>query len=174
MRLPRRIPLLVVLLVAPASARAQDPVPSQPPSGSKVGLERLLRLPDQLDYETDERAGATRSEWRARFEEARGSLSSAEAALEAAQDELAEQVGKKDAWSVAPPGLPAESTDGGTDSFRLREEVRRQRAEVARAKHRLRELEIQANLAGVPDAWRGPSTGASPGNESVPRSEAQP
>jgi hypothetical protein len=138
-------------------------------------VDRYLRLPERLDYAVERRAGATRPEWRSRFDEARGSVAAAETALEVAQRQLSETVGKSDAWSVAPPGLPAEAGDNATDSFRLREEVRRQRAELARAQRRLRELEVEANLAGVPEEWRGPpSTESRPGDGNVSEAGAPP
>lgn len=175
--------ILAASLLVAAAARGEPP--SEPrasgtaPSGGS-DLDRLLKLPSTLDYGYEKRGGATRAEWRARFDEARASLASAEEALAKAQDELAHTVGQSDAWNVAPPGLPAEATtEGGTDSFRLRQEVRRQRSEIARAQRRLRELEVEANLVGVPEDWRGtpgavPRTGASPGDESVLRGGSPP
>jgi hypothetical protein len=163
--------LLIVLLFAPTAAGAQQPAA---PPGGKGDLDRLLKLPDSLDYGYEKRGGASRSEWRARFAEARQSLASAESALARAQQELADEGGKSDAWNVAPPGLPAAASNEGTEAFQLREEVRRQRAEVERARLRLRELEVEANLAGVPEEWRGPRTETSPDHETVPRADGRP
>ena len=44
-------------------------------------------------------------------------------------------------------------TDSPVD-YQLREEVRRREAEVTRLETELRELEVEANLAGVPEEWR--------------------
>ena len=39
-------------------------------------------------------------------------------------------------------------------SYKLRQDIRRQREDVGRAERRLRELEVEASLAGVPAEWR--------------------
>lgn len=152
----------VLLLAAPAGAEE-----ASGPAGP-VSLDKLLQLPDSLEYDVERRGGSSRTEWRARFDEARRSVEEAERALEQAQKALAETAGAKEAWSLAPPGVPVEAASEGGDTFRQREEVRRQREEVERARMRLRELDIEANLAGVPESWRGSSTDSSSGNGSVP------
>jgi hypothetical protein len=56
--------------------------------------------------------------------------------------------------------------------------VKRERAEVQRAQSHLRDLDIEANLAGVPEDWRGPrpasSTETDSGHDSVSRPAAAP
>ncbi len=99
-------------------------------------------------------------------------MKSADTALKKAQDELAEVAGSKDEWQFSPPGLPAEPGDEDTtSSFQLRQEVKRQRSEVDRSRSRLRDLEVEANLDGVPDDWRDPSTEARSGDDSVTEPE---
>jgi hypothetical protein len=39
-------------------------------------------------------------------------------------------------------------------SYKLRQDIRRQRDEVAQAERVLQELRIEANLAGVPEDWQ--------------------
>ena len=140
--------LLATLLIG-GIARAQSGGP---------GLDRLLKLPDANEYSTEERGGATRSEWRQRFVEAHAAVADAEKSLEASQKKLGEAAGEKSDWQLTPPGVPAQSSEDSSSSYQLREQVRRQRVELDRAKGRLRELDVKANLAGVPDDWRGPST----------------
>jgi len=145
-----------------SSARTTTPTASGGPD-----LDHLLKLPDS-DYGFEKKGGATRSEWRARFLEARSSVDAAQAALAKAEHALAEQGGGSQAWTFTPPGLPEGASSEPNDGAQLRQEVKKDRAEVERAQSRLRELEVQANLAGVPDDWRGSRTEPSTKNESVP------
>lgn len=146
--------LLVVLAALGAASRAD----------AQTDLDRLLKLPDSMQYSSEKKAGATRNEWRGRFAEARTSVVEAEKALEKAQREQAEVAGSKSEWRFTPPGVPTQNDDESTTSFQHRQEVKRRRDEVDRARVRLRELEIEANLAGIPPDWRGGSTdpGSSP------------
>jgi hypothetical protein len=46
---------------------------------------------------------------------------------------------------------------GGAQSpldFRLRQTIQRHRLEIERLERQLRELEVEANLAAVPESWR--------------------
>ena len=138
------------------------------------GLDQLLKLPSSSEFSTEKKGGATRNEWRQRFHEARTSVKSAEVAVKKAQDQLAEVAGSKDDWQFTPPGLPAESNADATSSFQLRQELKRQRGELERAKARLRELDVEANLAGVPEDWRDRSTEARSGHDSVTESASPP
>jgi hypothetical protein len=54
--------------------------------------------------------------------------------------------------------IPGADTSNSPDSpidFQLRSELRRHREEVERLERKLRQLDIEANLAGVPEDWRG-------------------
>jgi hypothetical protein len=133
-----------------------------------------LKLPSSADYGFEKKGGATRSEWRARFLEARSSVENAQAALAKAQEDLASAAGESDAWQFKPPGVPGQDGADTNDGYRLRQEVRKQRGELDRAQARLRELEVQANLSGVPDDWRGPRTEPSAKHESVPPAPPHP
>ena len=167
------VSLLVLLAIASGTqlARAADPSSSDP---GGPGLDRLLKLPSSVEFSAEKKGGATRNEWRQRFHEARTAVKAADVALKKAQDELAEVAGSKDDWQFTPPGLPAEaSTDSGS-SVQLRQEVKRQRGEVDRSKARLRELDVEANLAGVPEEWRDPSTEARSSHDSVTESVSSP
>jgi hypothetical protein len=160
----------VAAFVAPAWAA--DPVSGDP---GGPNLDQLLKLPSSIEYSSEKKAGATRSEWRQRFHDARAAVKSADAALKKAQDQLAEVAGSKDDWQFTPPGLPAGANDeNSTTSFALRQEVKRQKSEVERSKARLRELDVEANLAGVPEDWRTPSTEARSSDESVTETKPTP
>jgi hypothetical protein len=162
--------LLLAALLALSRAGAQAEDPAAPPGN--VGLDKLLQLPEDLEFDVERRRGLTRSDWLARFDEARASLVDARTGLVQAQEKLSQVAGRNDNWNMAPPGLPAEAAESGGDTYRLRDEVRRWRAEIERAEARLRELEIEASLAGVPDSWRGQGTDPLPENESVTRGPA--
>jgi len=141
-------------LAAPGSF-AQQPAPAPAPAAGPrpVDLDKLMKLPSGLEVDVDKRGGATRSEWRARFREARAESEEARAALQKAQSKLEGAAAESDsAWRMAPPG--ANTTAESTERYPLTLEVKRQRAEVERTDRRLRELEIEANLAGVPKDWR--------------------
>jgi hypothetical protein len=141
-------------LAAGVAVRAgQGMAAGEEPAPQPVELERLLKLPSHLDYEVEKRGGATRGEWRARFRTTREELAASKAALEKAQTALEEAAGGGSSWQLAPPGAQAASSDA-TLHYALREEVRRQRDEVARGEKKLRALEVEANLAGVPQDWR--------------------
>jgi hypothetical protein len=156
---------LVAAVVLAAPAIAAGPGSSDP---GGPDLDQLLKLPTATEYSTEKKGGATRSEWRQRFHEARSSVKAADKALKKAQDELADVAGSKDDWQFTPPGLPANASEDSTTSYKLRQEVKRQKSELERSNARLRELEVQANLGGVPEDWRDPSTEARSGDESVP------
>ncbi len=162
----RRVPAVLAIVAALGLAAGPPASAEEPAKAPGVGLERLLKLPDTLDYGVERRGGATRSEWRARFAEAVARQEQAEVALQAAQDELAELGGESDAWTVGPPGVGAASSDAPL-SFQLRQEIKRQEAEVARSKARLSDLQVEANLAGVPNHWRTPSTESQLADDSV-------
>lgn len=161
----RWLALALGALLAPWSASAQ---PATAPEGS-VSLDRLLKLPGDLEFDVERRGGLTRSEWLARFDEARRSVADARTGLADAQARLSRFAGRKDNWNMAPPGLPLESAESGGDTHRLRDEIRRWRAEIERAEGRLRELDVEASLAGLPDSWRGQGTDPIPENDSVTR-----
>jgi hypothetical protein len=167
-----RLLALVAITAWSTSARAADPTSGDP---GGPGLDQLLKLPTAVEYSTEKKGGATRSEWRQRFHDARADVKAADKALKKAQDELAEVAGSKDDWQFTPPGLPAGANDeDSTTSYKLRQEVKRQRSEVERSNARLRELEVQANLAGIPEDWRDPSTEARSGDESVTEPKTAP
>jgi hypothetical protein len=157
-RIARTAVSIALLLGLPALGRAQ------PASGGSPGLDKLLRIPDSVGYSTDEKGGATRVEWRERFGDARLAVANAEKSLAATQAKLATAAGEKSEWQLTPPGVPSQASEDSSSNFQLREQVRRQRGELDRSRARLRELEIQANLAGVPEEWRDSSTDVGSGD----------
>ena len=150
----------LVLAVTSSPVRGEDARQTEPAAGEAaprepVDLDRLLKLPDSLQYDMERRGGLSRGEWRARFREARQELEGARAALARSQGEL-ERVadgGQGSAWNFTPPGMSTDASDAPLD-YRLRMEIKKHREEVQRAEKRLLDLEVEADLAGVPQDWR--------------------
>lgn len=132
---------------------AAQPAPSAPP---RVGMDRLLKLPDSFQVEDARPGGASAAEWRARFEEARSDLDGARSALDQKRKELEEAASGASSWQVTPPGAggDAAASESSPVSYRLLQEIRRLREEVEHAERRISELQVEANLAGVPEDWR--------------------
>ena len=139
---------LVVPLVAAAAAGEE----TEPPPKS-VTLDQLLTLPSALPVESGQRGGLTRAEWSGRFAEAEAEVETAEADLDESLDRLSELVGKTSNWKVGAPGVQANSGDNSPVNYGLRQEIQQNREDVARAERKLRELSVEANLAGVPENW---------------------
>jgi hypothetical protein len=162
------------LSVPPAPTRGAPSGPSGP------GLDALLQLPRGYGVQSGPRvAGTSEAEWRRRFAKARQELTTAEQQLAETKRELDEEAGSGGAsqWAVAPPG--ASNSGGGAVgpnnspvSFRLRQALRSQREEVEQKKRALRDLGIEADLAGVPPGWRGVTPSSS--EPSTPGPEAPP
>ena len=139
-----------------AAPAAGEELPQEAPP---VALEKLFELPPAVDAPAVRYGGATRSEWRTRFDEARAKRAEAQAALDKAQQELGEIAAETDQWQMSAPGLgnvQAASGENGPLNYRLHQEIRRQREEIARADRHLQELRVEANLAGVPREWIEP------------------
>jgi hypothetical protein len=155
-RCGRLAALLLAGLCLARPAAGQEPAPAPAPA-PKVSLDQLLKLPDSIDYGTELKGGATPDEWRKRFREARAALEQAQAALDQSLAQLHES-GESGAWKVAPPGLGnlgnASGEDAAPSNYQLSMEIKRNRSEVRRAEQALSDLDVEANLAGVPEDWR--------------------
>jgi len=148
------VAIVSLLLSEGPPTAAAEPESAPPPSAPGVELDRLLRLPDSFNNEQSGRyGGATRLEWLRRFAEARTAIDEAETELERVERELDEMAKGSASWNVAAPG--ATDPQSGPLSFRLREEIRRQREEKERAEKELRALEVRADMLEVPVDWRG-------------------
>lgn len=150
--------LPVMLPVAAAGDEAREPRAASPESPEPAGgtpaldLDRLLRVPGGITLpQADERGGKAREDWTREFEEARAEIEELEARIERSQQNL-RTIAPED-WGFTPAGGGAPSDP---EVLRLRAELRRDRQSLEAARQRMRDLEVEASLAGVPDAWRAP------------------
>jgi hypothetical protein len=139
-------------LVLPLVAAAAADVDAEPPPKS-VTLDQLLTLPSALPVESGQRGGQTRAEWNSRFAEAEAEVEKAKADLDDSLDRLSELVGKTSNWKVGAPGVQAAPSDNSPVNYGLRQEIKQNREDVVRTERKLRDLSIEANLAGVPENW---------------------
>lgn len=151
---------------SPAVPPGNDASPPAVPLGDDasppaVPLENLLRLPAAVTAPEPQPTvgGATRKEWLARFHHARTDLASARKRLASAQDKLAKLAAGSDSYRPVAPGAQPGSSENSPLSYGLREEIRRDREDIDKAKQALEELRVQANLAGVPADWMGEPAG---------------
>jgi hypothetical protein len=157
----------------PADASGGDPAARPKP---KLGIDSLLRprgmtsgRPAEAPPTEETYAGRNREAWARLFVDARTELRDAEQSYEKSRKKLAE---------VSQGGSYTYNPLGGTESSPTDPEVQKAKAQKERdkkaieaAQKRLRELKVEASLAGVPDAWIPPDPDASP---SAPRTEPPP
>jgi hypothetical protein len=127
------------------------------PNGAETDIESLLRLPRGfVSMSPRAVAGASETEWRRRFKAAKTVLSAAKQTLEATKQELDGVAlgGGASQWNVAPPGASNTGSSTSPLSFRLRQQLREMRERLATSEKAMRELRIEADLAGVPVSWR--------------------
>ena len=141
--------ILALAWVATASS-GQDGAPGEP-----VALDKLLKLPSSIEYDVQTRGGLTPGEWRARFTSLQVELEGQKRTLSDAEKKMAEVASGQEAWQIGPslPGVASSPSEGPLD-YSLRQEINRARAEIERIERKLQDLEIEANLAGVPPEWR--------------------
>ena len=136
----------------PASEAGTIGIADSPPSTPDVGLEKLLRLPDSYKAHSASKRGVGKEEWQSRFQKIRDDRSEAEGALGKAQIELDGMAKGKSDWSMSAIG--GASSETSPVSYRLRQEIRRQNSAIEQADRQIRDLGIEADLAGVPQDWR--------------------
>ena len=146
--MPRLLPLAIALLALPFAAQAQQTDPAAVP------LDRLLKLPPARSPGAAPE-NADRERWRERFAAQHRDLRLARENLTGSQRELEELAEGSDAWQITAPGANP-SPENSPLSYKLRQDIRAQREEVDRAERALRDLEVEASLAGVPAEWRRP------------------
>lgn len=144
---------LALALCHPLAAGGAEPE-AKAPAPPAIELDRLLKLPASVEIPREQIGSASKNQWRARFTSARAEHEAALAALEAAHKKLGTASEETDAWLIAPPGSGATGAAEAPVDYQLKQEMRRQREDLTRSERQLRELTIEADLAGVPADWR--------------------
>ena len=155
-------PALLLLFATPSGA--------EPETTPAVGLDRLLKIPPSLELQPSKRGHLTKTAWREKFDVARGDIEHAKRELLDAQVQLAETRGAGTAWKMGAPGLGA-INQGSTSDMpldpALSKKLDRIREDLERSERRLAEIDVEANLANVPEDWRGTPApqSAAPGSQ---------
>jgi hypothetical protein len=136
-------------------AKEADPAPAPPPDGApakSLDLDRLLHPPAvRLQPTGKVYGGRDQRGWQEEFRKARQEVSDLEGKVEAGQNHLRSASGGGD-WNYSPAG--GEITD--PEVLKLRAQLRRDRQSLEASRQRLRDLDVEASLAGVPQDWRKP------------------
>ncbi len=138
-----------------AEPEKADPAPAAEPAAPPVAYDALFRLPSDRGSQPAPGASVDRKRWEERFTAVRGDLDGTRAQLAKAQTDLESLAHKTDSWQMAAPGAQP-TAENSPVSYKLRQDIRKYREEVGLAERRLRELEVEASLAGVPAEWRQP------------------
>jgi len=151
---------LAAALAVPAWADSKDPdapppasPPATPPDGApkKIGLDVLLN-PGAVKAQPTGKfyGGKDQKAWEDEFRRAREEVSDLEGKVEAGQKHLRSAASGE--WNYSPAG--GEPTD--PEVLKLRAQLRRDRQSLEASRQRLRDLDVEASLAGVPEEWRNP------------------
>ena len=133
-----------------APAPASEPEPDGPPPKS-LDLDRLLHPPAvRLQPTGKSYGGRDEQGWRQEFRRARQEVSDLEGKVEAGQQHL--RSASSGEWNYSPAG--GEVTD--PEVLKLRAQLKRDRQSLEASRQRLRDLDVEASLAGVPEDWRRP------------------
>lgn len=156
------VPLICLLVIAmtgpswaqtapnPADTADPGPAPQHQPT-KPLDLDRLLRPPG-VPVESNagpSYGGRDRGEWQDEFVRARSEVVDLEGKVETLQNRLRQATAGD--WNYSPAG--GEATD--PEVLKLRAQLRRDRQSLEASRQRLRDLQVEASLAGVPDEWRG-------------------
>jgi len=139
------------------SKDSESPPPAAPPTTpeeaapKKIGLDVLLN-PGAVKTQPTGRfyGGKDQKAWEDEFKRAREEVSDLEGKVEAGQKHLRSAAAGD--WNYSPAG--GEPTD--PEVLKLRAQLRRDRQSLETSRQRLRDLDVEASLAGVPEEWRNP------------------
>jgi hypothetical protein len=161
---PRRLTVAVLASLAIAARAGADPQseppkpsgvdappPATAPPGKTIDLDHLLHPPATALQPTGKTfGGRDQKGWQAEFKRARGEVSDLEGKIAGEQERLRTAAGNE--WNYSPTG--GEATD--PEVLKLRATLRRDRQSLETSQQRLRDLDVEASLAGVPEEWRKP------------------
>ena len=163
--------LLILLLVVPlrpevwAQAEpAQDAEPAEPsqpavaPSAPSIGLDSLLRpRAGTVEPTPTPRVGSalpggrSEDEWRLEFSDAQLQVEVLQERVRETQQKIRESSTGEWGYTPTGSGMPSDP-----EVLKLRAEIKRDRQSLEAAQTRLRDLDVEASLLGVPDPWREP------------------
>ena len=166
--------LLLPCLLLASPVRAQEGDPSDPADSSatreaqadaeaaparkpSLGLDSLLRPrgPAPRPVKQAEPGGRDRQKWQEAFAEVRREIEELERSLDKARVDVSER--SQGGYQYSPVGGEAPSDP---EILKLRAQMRRDKKSLEGAKSRLRDLQVEASLAGVPEEWTQPSGAA--------------
>jgi hypothetical protein len=129
-----------------------------------VSLDQLLKIPASAPtgrVELEKKGGRSRNQWKERYRTVRLELVQAEENLAESRALLEERMSTETSqWKMAAPGIgDASNTSDAPTDYKLTQQLRRDREELARAERATLDLDVEANLAGVPEEWRGDEDG---------------
>lgn len=146
----------LALALAPAwggTLAADEPTATAPAHPPRIDIDRLFDVPESaLPSRPIRRGGRDREGWQDAFERARNDVSVLETRIDEIEAKLHAFVQPDNQYS--PLGGAARSDPQVT---KLRQQLDRDRQSLETARRRLRDLDIEAALAGVPSDWRKPS-----------------
>jgi hypothetical protein len=150
MRRARPLLFAVAWLLVGADDRAPEAVPADAPDGSPaLDLDRLLRVPGVSAPQGERVGGRPRRAWYEEFARARAEIAELERRIEESKTALRARAPSD--WGFTPGGA---SMPSDPETLKLGAALRRDRQSLDTARQRLRDLEVEASLAGVPDDWR--------------------
>jgi hypothetical protein len=148
--LPIALLLVSCFVTSARPVEAQDQVASEEASPPTLDLDRLLR-PRVTPQTKAVYGGKDRETWVEDFSEARVEV--AELELKVADAQVKYRAASSAEWAYSPAGGGAPMDP---EVLRIRAEIKRDRQSLEAARRRLRELGVEASLAGVPEEWTRP------------------
>ena len=128
-----------------------------------LDLDKLLnpRLGASRPVTSDRPGGKDREAWQRAFDEADTEVRQLRAKVEDSQRKMRDAAGETN-YSYSPAG-GGETYD--PEVLKVRAQIQRDRQSLEAAERRLRDLKVEASLAGVPQAWQGtPADPSQPGD----------
>jgi NMD protein affecting ribosome stability and mRNA decay len=110
-----------------------------------------LRIPPDGVTTPDQRGGKDQATWQSEFTEAHDEVRELEGRIAETQEKLREMAPEDWAFTPTGGGVPSDP-----EILKLRANLRRDRQSLEAARQRLRELQVEASLAGVPESWKAP------------------
>jgi Spy/CpxP family protein refolding chaperone len=137
--------------------------PAETPRTPPLALDKLLnpRTGTPSSAESVRPGGKDRETWQKQFAEANAEVAQLRARVEESQRKMRNAAGDT-AYSYSPAG-GGETYD--PDVLKTRAQLQRDRQSLQAAERRLRDLKVEASLAGVPTEWQVPAEPPQPAGD---------